>query len=405
MLLYRWWILCFVLILVIYYKLSELVRTATHRALPINPTISLLFLTYIWAGASIFDSVNFKISLLKWLAFLSFLIFCNIYVSLMNSRKQIIESLTPIILSFILIIWATPLAMRHYPQGMLASLGAINGFFVYTNQMGQFFATFGTPSVVYLLSQNQDRWKGIFLAATLGLSVYFTIASKTRAATVITLVILAIALYRWDSEKMSGYVKIFLAGLLAAALFMNLGLTQRVTGFLFKYEDTARHSDLLASRRSYWENTVAAYEKRKTFGYGFGVQEGLERDSQDYRTAGGGREQGSTVYGLLEEIGMAGCIPIFLCLLWMGYGCGISVLRSRDPLELFLSRVFLTGLGLALVENYLLYLGNACSILVFFAFFMRERLLSLSFMNLSQKRSPHYRLQHINTGIYRKKVR
>ena len=381
MLLYRWWILCLIIILVISYKVSELPRNATHRALPINPTISLFFLTYIWVGVSILDSTNLKISLLKWLAFLSFLIFCGIYASLMNSRKQIIGALTPIIFSFILIIWATPLAIPHYPQGMLASLGAINGFFVYTNQLGQFLATFGTPSVVYLLSQNQDRWKRIFLVATLGLSVYFTIASKARAATVITLVILAIALYRWDSEKMSRYVKISLACLLAAVLFMNLGFTERVTGFLFKYEDTASQSDLLTSRRSNWENTVAAYEKRKTFGYGFGVQEELERDSQEHRTAGGFREQGSTVYGLLEEIGMGGCIPIFLCLLWMGYGCGVSILRSHDPLELFLSRVFLTGLGLALVENYLLYLGNATSILVVFSYFMRERLLALFNLN------------------------
>jgi O-antigen ligase len=365
----------------------------------------LFFLAYIGAGASIFDSVNQKISLLKWFAFLSFLIFCSIYASLMHSKEQIIKALTPIMYIFILIIWATPLAIRHYPQGMLASLGAINGFFVYTNQLGQFLATFGTPSVVYLLSQNQDRWKRIFLVATLGLSVYFTIASKARAATVITLVILAVALYRWDSEKMSRYVKISLACLLAAVLFMNLGFTERVTGFLFKYEDTAGQGDLLTSRRSYWENTVAAYEKRKTFGYGFGVQEGLELDSQEYRTAGGFREQGSTVYGLLEEVGLSGCIPIFLCLLWMGYRCGVSVLRSHDPLELFLSRVFLTGLGLALVENYLLYLGNATSILVFFSLFMRERLFNLSVVNLSQKLSSPYRSQPISAGIYRKKVR
>jgi hypothetical protein len=129
------------------------------------------------------------------------------------------------------------------------------------------------------------------------------------------------------------------------------------------------------------------------------VQEGLERDSQDYRTAGGFREQGSTVYGLLEEIGIAGCIPIFLCLLWMGYGCGLSVLRSRDPLELFLSRVFLTGLGLALVENYLLYLGNATSILVFFSFFMRERLLGLYHGKSWPQISPFYRSQRVKTCI------
>ena len=403
MLLYRWWVLLIAILLVVFYTIFKRHKIKACRDIPINYTILLFFLAYIGAGASIFDSVNQNISLLKWFAFLSFLIFCSIYVSLMHDREQIIKALTPIMYIFILIIWATPLAMRHYPQGMLASLGAINGFFVYTNQLGHFLATFGTPSVVYLLSQNQDRWKRIFLVATLGLSVYFTIASKARAATVITLVILAIALYRWDNEKMSRYVKISLACLLAVVLFMNLGFTERVTGFLFKYEDTASQSDLLTSRRSNWENTVAAYEKRKTFGYGFGVQEELERDSQEHRTAGGFREQGSTVYGLLEEIGISSCIPIFLCLLWMGYGCGVSILRSHDPLELFLSRVFLTGLGLALVENYLLYLGNACSILVFFSFFMRARLLKLPFVNLSQKLSSDYRSQRINPGISHKK--
>jgi hypothetical protein len=160
---------------------------------------------------------------------------------------------------------------------------------------------------------------------------------------------------------------------------MQIGITAQITSFLYKYDTPTAQSDLLASRRSFWEYTQEAYEKRKTFGYGFGVQEGLERDTHNYRTPGGFREQGSTVYGLMEEVGLAGSIPLFLCLLWMGYGCVISILRSHDPLELFLSRVFLTGLILALVENYLLYLGNATSILVFFAYFMRERLLKVSY--------------------------
>ena len=401
MVLYRWWVLLIVILLIIFHKIYAISKIKTRKAVLIDYTTSLFYLSYIWAGVSIFDSVDQKISLLKWVAFLSFLIFCSIYASLMNTREQIIKALNPIMYIFILIIWATPLAMRHYPQGMLASLGAVNGFFVYTNQLGHFLATFGTPSVVYLLSQHRDRWQRIFLTATLGLSIYFTIASKARAATVITLVILAIALYRWDSEKMSRYVKLSLACLLAAVLFMNLGFTERLTGFLFKYDDAATQGDLLTSRRSYWENTVEAFEKRRTFGYGFGVQEGLQRDSQEYKTASGGREQGSTVYGLLEEIGLAGCIPIFLCLLWMGYGCGISVLRSRDPLELFLSRVFLTGLGLALVENYLLYLGNATSILVFFSFFMRERLLGLYYGKSWPQISPYYRSQRMKKSISR----
>jgi hypothetical protein len=398
-LLYRWWFLCTITIYIICYKIYKLSKIETRLAVPMNAMITLFFLSYIWVGISIFDSVDQKISLLKWLAFLSFLIFCGIYASLMETKEQIIKALTPIIYIFILIIWATPLALRHYSQGLLASLGAINGIFVYTNQLGHFLATFGTPSVVYLLSQNIQRRERIFLSATLGLSVYFTIASKSRAATVITLIILAVALCRWDSKTMSRYVKLSLACLLATTLFMHLGFTKRVSGFLVKYEDPADQSDLLASRRPYWENTVEAFEKRRIFGYGFGMQEGLERESHAYMTPGGYREQGSTIYGLLEEVGLVGSIPIFLCLLWMGYRCGISILRSRDPLELFLSQVFLTGLGLALVENYLLYLGNATSILVFFAFFMRERLLGLSYGKSREKILPGYNAQLLKRSI------
>ena len=185
MIIYRWWILICVCLITLFYKIINIGEIKLGIVKYINWVIIIFIITYIWLGISIFESAVFNISLLKWLAFLSFLFFCGIYTSLMDSRVKIVKALIPIMYTFVIIVWATPLAILHYTQGIRASLGAVNGFFVYTNQLGHFLAVFGTPSIVYLLSQTQERRKRLFLVATLGLSVYFTIASKARVATVI----------------------------------------------------------------------------------------------------------------------------------------------------------------------------------------------------------------------------
>ncbi len=379
---YRWFdlIIATGLILIIKF-LDESRYSPIKYRFTLNNIIVLFISAFIWIGITIFESVNPEISLAKWSAFLCFLVFCLTYFSLITRRDEIIEILSPVMSLFILIIWATPLAVKYYPQRLLSSLGCINGFFIFTNALGHFLAVFGTPTIIYLITQKYKS-SGIagksFLIVTLLLSIYLTLASKARAAAVITLVILGVAIWRWKGDARSSLIKKIGLCLIVALFFNIAGIQQRVVDYIYKYDTEESRQDILSSREPFWAATLDAFERREAFGSGFGVQEQMADEKLMYETAGF-REQGSTAYGLLEEVGLAGAIPIFLCLLFMGYKCGLSLLRSDDELELFLSRVFLTGLGLALVENYLLYLGNAISILVFFSFFMRERLLSLSY--------------------------
>ena len=69
-----------------------------------------------------------------------------------------------------------------------------------------------------------------------------------------------------------------------------------------------------------------------------------------------------------------GSVPFFLLLVPVAFRNGMLLLRSQDPIRLCLARAVLAGLIWAFSENYLLYLGNAASILVFFSLFLNERL-------------------------------
>lgn len=376
MLLGRWYFLFAILIFTLGFKADR------KYHLGVDSLCTLLIISFFWIMITLFYSVNFTISFNKWAAFFSFLIFCMVYSSSISSKEDIVKSLYPLMLLFIVIIWTTPLGVIYYPQRIFIVLGAINGYFIYTNQLGHFLAVFGIPTALFLLSSKDKfsgkRWK-FFLFLTLLLSVCLTIASKARAATTITIILLGIALWRSKKAKV---LKLILFTLLS--FYIIWGDLSLVNEYIHKYHTPEAVDNIMESRQKVWEETLDAFQKRELFGSGFGVQEQMDENSTLFLTTNF-REQGSTIYGLLEEIGWIGAIPIFVCLICIAYRCSISILFSNNELEIFLSRVIITGLGLALFENFLLYLGNAVSILIFFALFMRDRLINLS--NIKVNRS------------------
>ena len=301
----RWVVLFIITVFMIFYRLvkDQHYELMTSKV-PFNKVNFIFLLSFMWLGLSIIGSVNKSISFMKWGTFLTFIIFCLVYSQLMIRKEQIIETLKPIMYIFLIIIWTTPIAIKYFPQKLLDSLGALNGVFVFAPQLGHLLATFGTTTTLFLLNEDLTKLKKGIYIITLIMSIYFTIASKSRASTVITLVLLAIALYRGRSDKIKN-VKIMLGCLLVLLLFMNLGLKKSISQFMYKSDDGTGTKDLMESRTPFFQKTLEAYERRQLFGYGFGVTEGMDNVKLMYESAGG-REQGSTIYGLLEEVGFVG---------------------------------------------------------------------------------------------------
>ena len=354
--------------------LSQSILFFQSQELPLTRLGFLFILTYSWLAISIIGSVNPPLSLAKWGVFLVFLLFCAVYSALLKRREDLVLTLHPLIVIFAGLIWFTPISARYFPQPLQSSMGYINGFLVFTNALGQFLAAFGIPALLYMLTRCLTRKMRIFLTITLFLAVFLTIYSGSRAGTFSSFFILGIALWRWRRDERFAFLKVTLFCIGFLFIFMNTHIGEHFFRLLYKYPD---ESVILASRVDFWQRTLESFQERPYWGFGFGVQKQMADLPIGFFTIGF-REQGSTYYGLLEEVGLVGALPIFLFFSIVGYKCCLSLWRSSDPLELFFSRVIFTGLSLAAFENYLLSLGNATSILVILAFFLQERLKSIT---------------------------
>ena len=346
-----------------------------------NPTKweLFLFLSYLWMGTSIIESVNPWLAFFKWIVFLIFLIVCVSYSTLLTRREELVLSLFPFTIFFVLFIWIIPISVPFFPQPIRGSMGHINGFLIFAPALGHFLAAFGIPITLYWLNRPVGKKTRFFLLLTLLLALGLTIKSGSRVAVISASLFLFVALARWRRSEDFDFLKVVLvcAGLLA---FLTMPVIEdRIKLYLYKYPG---EEELLASRTDFWDRTIEEFKTRSLFGYGFGVQKQMEGMPVHFSTIGQ-REQGSTFLALLEEVGVCGALPIFIFFSIIGYTSLVALWRARDPLDLFFSRVVFVGLSLAAFENYLLSLGNATSILVVFSFFCKERLAEISRMETS----------------------
>ncbi len=332
--------------------------------------MEILFISaFCWLGISILESVNPPLSFSKWGVFLFFLLFCASYSNLLKNREDLVLTLFPFIVFFVVFVWMTLISARFYPQPLKSSVGYINGFLIFAPAVGHFLTAFGTPGILYILAHSLGKKMRIFLIITLFLGVFLTIYSGSRAGTFTTFFILGMALIKWRRERSFAFLKVTVFCIALFFIIVSPRVDEQFLQFLYKYPD---ESEIFASRKDFWQRTVDSFEERPLWGFGFGVQKQHADQPVGFFTIGF-REQGSTFLGLLEEVGLVGALPMFLFFGIIGYKALLSVWRSSDPLDVFLSRVIVAGMSLAAIENYLLYLGNATSILVFLAFFLRER--------------------------------
>ncbi len=371
----RWIALCLIAgIVFLRWFLARSFLFTKFRQEPLTGLEIFFVLVFSWLGNSIIESVNPPVAFMKWFVFLIFLLFCAAYSSLLKKREDLILALCPFFIFFVGFVWLTPISTRYYPQHLLSSMGFINGFLVFTNALGHFLSAFGIPALLFLLTYRLGRGMRIFLIITLFLAVYLTVYSGSRAGTFTSFFIMGLALWRWRRDEGFAFLKVTLFCLGFLFILMNTHIGEYFSRLLYKYPD---ESVILASRLDFWQRTLDSFHERPVWGFGFGVQKENAGVPLAFYSIGA-REQGSTYYGLLEEVGLLGSLPIFLFFGVLAYKCSLNLWRSSDPLDLFFSRVIFVGLGLAAFENYLLSLGNATSILVVLAFFLQERLKRLN---------------------------
>lgn len=337
---------------------------------PWPPFTILLIAAFASIGTTLASSSNPTISAVKWGVFLGFLVFCGLVSARVNDAADVRTLIIPLSWIFIVYIWAFPPSIFLFPQPLRGSLGYVNGFLKFTNAVGQFLVVGGLPIILYRLQQARTQRQQLFFTATLGLGCLEVLAGGSRAAAAAMILIMGLAVVRWKTpgSGMANRLRLLCIVLLVMVTVLQ---TDRVRRFFYKYPDA---SNLFESRQSYWEATNQSFRTRQWMGTGFGVQTTQAGSGLSFSTTGSFREQGSFFFGLREEVGYIGSVPIIAVLLLLSARNGWLMVRTKDPSKLLFARSSVAGMLYAVSENYLLYLGNAASILFFFSLFMSERL-------------------------------
>lgn len=337
------------------------------------PFTLLLIAAFASIGTTLASSSNPTVSGVKWGVFLGFLVFCGLVSARVNDAQDVKTLIIPLSWIFIAYIWAFPPSIFLFPQPLRGSLGYVNGFLKFTNAVGQFLVIGGLPIILYRLQQARTQRQQLFFTATLGLGCLEVLAGGSRAAAAALILMMGLAVVRWKTPGSGRANRVRLLCIVLLVLVTVLQ-TDRVRRFFYKYPDA---SNLFESRQSYWEATNQSFRSRQWMGTGFGVQTTQAGSGLSFSTTGTFREQGSFFYGLREEVGYIGSVPIIAVLLLLTSRNGWLLVRTKDPSKLLFARSSVAGMLYAVSENYLLYLGNAASILFFFSLFMSERLQQL----------------------------
>ncbi len=318
-------------------------------------------------------SVNVVISTAKWGVFGLFLLFCGLYFGRVNNREELRQVLGPLIGFFVVFIWASVPADLFFQSRN--SLGNMKGMLTFTGSLGAFLAVFGIPAVLYKIETTRDNRRRLMYGATLAVALYLVAASGSRISALGAILVLGLALIRWKglNSRSATAGKVLL---ILFALLMVPGQQQRIKAFIYKYPGSTTLED---ARGSYWRATKSAFRARPWTGSGLGVQAQQQevKSRLSFVSTGRFREQGSSYLGMLEELGILGATPLFGVFLLIAFKNGWFLLRSKDPLHLFFARSVACGLLWGVAGNYLLYLGGAFSILLFYSIFLQERLTQL----------------------------
>ena len=201
----------------------------------------------------------------------------------------------------------------------------------------------------------------------LGVALLMLLSSYSRAgiaAAGISCVLLCVCLRRYRF-LIRGALTALLAALVIATVLpvQSDHPTSGLAQFIYK---GAERNDVLASRRSVWDMTVASIRRRPVFGSGFGtVATSYDAPTQIegfISTAGTYREHGNSYLAIVEWVGLLGVVPFFAITL-MNVRNAAKVLlwvrRTGDPFSpaVPLAAVVIAGVIHAAFEDWMFAVG------------------------------------------------
>ena len=308
------------------------------------------------AVASALVSTRTQLSLLKTGSLLLLFLYasCGARVAVANREDSFFKGLILACEAVAFLSAFSYLALRYALFGNPNALGAIMGVAV-------------VPVLSWSLLIAEDRAERHRRTLALVLAGYLLLTSWSRAgqlACVVTLVFMCIALRRTKLLAKGALALTFMVAIVG--VFRPAEVSSGIVSFAEQvvYKGKADHG-ILESRKSPWQDTVAAIKDSPWFGTGFGTDRMLRQlvpDSSFRTIEGSVREHGSSYMALLQYVGLLGVVPFALLLLlvirnifrtytWMR--------RTRNPVNyaLPLAMVCLSGLLHAAFEDWMFAVG------------------------------------------------
>jgi O-antigen ligase len=190
------------------------------------------------------------------------------------------------------------------------------------NNMGAFIGVLIVPVLVWAVLTAEDqrtrRRRGIALLLC-GVLLYLSVCRAAIAADIIVLVAVMFATRRPGFLMKVAFVGLLCIEILAVARPSQMGQFAGNVSEKFFFKKAGRQSGIFGSRRSPWDDTIAAVKQHPWFGTGFGTSDLGEtaiNESTIYTVEGTNREHGSSYLAMAEYMGLLGIVPfVFLLIL------------------------------------------------------------------------------------------
>ena len=261
---------------------------------------------------------------------------------------------------------------RYEIYGNPNSLGAIMGVAVAPIMLWGILAS-EKPAV---------RWRRICAFNLTLLLLFSSYARAGIAAAIVSCILVCLALRRYGLLIRGLGIALGVAALVATTVPLHQQPSDSLTStFVYKGR---RDEGILASRRSVWQDTLAAIQEHPWFGSGFGTSktnnEGVQQPKNFQSLPQATREHGNSYLAITEWVGFVGDIPFFALIIFTLANVVRALIQLRrtgdasSPL-VPLAGVLAAGLVHAAFEDWLFAVGYyLCVFFWTFAFILVDTL-------------------------------
>lgn len=227
----------------------------------------------------------------------------------------------------------------------VTSAGKFGGLFSHSMLLGPLAALVALTFLNAYLVDNQKVYILLFF-----LSAAAVIMSASRGAT-LALAVPIVYLFLFMKDR--GKSRSRLVGLLMLAAVAAIPAGEKMaSGLMEKQQGNVKAGGTFNSRNSKWENRMEEFKENPVLGIGFCSVD--LRNTEDYNTAGGGIEPGSSHLSVLSMTGILGFLPYLLILL----SAYRAVRRKGNEVANFRLCMFLSCMTYGIVEGHALFAGG-----------------------------------------------